>query len=53
MGSMDEFRRPLLAGRVGSFSPLIDSAFPLDEVPAAFARLEAPARMGNILIRIP
>lgn len=53
MGSMDEFRRLLLAWRGGGFRPLIDSAFPLAEVPAAFARLEDPARMGKILIRIP
>lgn len=52
MGSMDEFRRLLLAWRNGGFTPRIDSAFPLAEVPAAFARLEDPARMGKILIRI-
>lgn len=52
MGSMDEFRRLVLAWRSGSFTPLIDSSFPLAEVPSAFARLEDPARMGKILIRI-
>lgn len=52
MGSMEEFRRLVLAWQGGGFAPLIDRAFPLAEVPAAFAHLEDPARMGKILIRI-
>jgi NADPH:quinone reductase-like Zn-dependent oxidoreductase len=52
MGSMDEFRRLLRAWQEGGFKPLIDTSFPLAETPAAFARLEEPARMGKILIRI-
>jgi len=52
MGSMDEFRRLVRAWETGGFTPLVDSAFPLAEVPAAFTHLEDPARMGKILIRI-
>lgn len=52
MGSMEEFRRLIAAWETGAFTPLIDATYPLAEVPAAFARLENPARMGKILIRI-
>lgn len=52
MGSMEEFRRLILAFLGGGFAPPIDSIFPLAEVPAAFARLEQAARLGKILIRI-
>lgn len=52
MGSLEEFRRLIRTWESGAFTPLIDSAFPLEQVPAAFARLEDPARMGKILIRI-
>ncbi|MGA0542423.1 zinc-binding dehydrogenase [Neotabrizicola sp. VNH66] len=53
MGSMEEFRRLIRAWQSGAFTPVIDSAFPLPEVPAAFARLDHPARLGKILIQIP
>lgn len=53
MGSLEEFRRLIAAFANGGFVPLIDSIFPLDEVPAAFARLEEADRLGKILIRIP
>ncbi|MFD2250786.1 NADPH:quinone reductase-like Zn-dependent oxidoreductase [Pseudochelatococcus lubricantis] len=52
MGNMEEFRRLIRAWESGGFTPLIDSVFPLTEVPAAFARLEHPARLGKIVIRI-
>lgn len=52
MGSIEEFRRLVAAWAAGGFAPLIDSAFDLDAVPAAFDRLEYPARIGKILIRI-
>lgn len=52
MGSFEEFRRLVSAWESGAFTPLIDAAYPLAGVPAAFARLEDPARMGKILIRI-
>ncbi len=53
MGSMEEFRRLVGAWEAGGFAPLLDSTFPLADTPAAFARLEHPARMGKIVIRIP
>lgn len=53
MGSLEEFRRLIAAWEDGGFEPLIDSVFPLEEVPAAFARLEEADRLGKILIRIP
>lgn len=52
MGSMEEFRRLVNSWLAGGFEPLIDSAFPLAEVPEAFQRLEQSARIGKILIRI-
>ena len=52
MGSMEEFRRLIRAWEGGAFVPPVDSAFPLARVSAAFARLEDPARIGKILIRI-
>lgn len=52
MGSMEEFRRLIRAWEAGGFAPLIDSVFSLADVPAAFERLEHPARMGKIVIRI-
>lgn len=52
MGSMEEFRRLIAAWQNGGFTPLIDAAYPLAEVPTAFDQLESPARMGKILIRI-
>ncbi len=52
MGGMDEFRRLIRSWENGGFVPLIDSNFDLADVPAAFTRLEDPARMGKILIRI-
>lgn len=52
MGSMEEFRRLIRARQAGGFAPRIDSIFPLAKVPAAFGRLEDPARLGKILIRI-
>ncbi|MCI4661058.1 MAG: zinc-binding dehydrogenase [Neomegalonema sp.] len=52
MGSMDEFRRLVRTWSELHFTPRIDRAYPLAEVPAAFARLEERTRMGKILIRI-
>lgn len=52
MGSMEEFRRLIRTWEAGGFVPLIDRAFPLAEVPAAFTHLEDPARLGKILVRI-
>ncbi|MCA0255803.1 MAG: zinc-binding dehydrogenase [Proteobacteria bacterium] len=52
MGSLEEFRKLVAAYEAGGFKPYIDSTLSLDEVPQAFARLEDPARMGKIAIRI-
>ena len=52
MGSMEEFRRLVRAFEAGMIRPHIDSTFPLDQVPAAFARLEHPDRLGKIVIII-
>lgn len=52
MGNLEEFRRLVSAFTSGGFSPQIDSVFPLAEVPAAFARLEHPDRLGKIIIEI-
>jgi len=52
MGSIEEFRKLVQSWLAGGFSPLIESRFSLPEVPAAFARLEDPARIGKILITI-
>lgn len=52
MGSLEEFRRLIAAWANGGFTPLVDREFPLSEVPAAFAFLEDPARLGKIRIRI-
>lgn len=52
MGSLEEFRRLIRAWEAGGFVPLIDRAFPLAEMSAAFDHLEDPARMGKILVHI-
>ena len=52
MGSLEEFRRLVRTYDSGRLSPRIDSTFPLDQVPAAFDRLEAPDRSGKIIIAI-
>ena len=52
MGSMDEFRRLIRAFDSGALRPHIDSTFPLDQVAAAFDRLDHPDRLGKIIISI-
>jgi NADPH:quinone reductase-like Zn-dependent oxidoreductase len=52
MGSLEEFRHLIAAFEGGRFTPCIDSVYPLDQVPAAFARLEEPDRLGKIVIDI-
>jgi Zinc-binding dehydrogenase len=51
-GNLDEFHRLIRAFETGAFRPHIDSTFALDEVPAAFERLEHPARLGKVVIKI-
>lgn len=52
MGSSEEFRRLIRAFEGGALQPHIDSTFPLDQVPAAFDRLDHPDRLGKIVISI-
>ena len=42
---------PLFAD--GRIQPLIDSVYPLDELPAARSRMEADRHVGKIVLRIP
>jgi NADPH:quinone reductase-like Zn-dependent oxidoreductase len=53
LGSIEEFRRLVSVWERGALAPLIDSRFTLSEVSTAFARLENPARIGKIVIKIP
>ncbi|KFI26828.1 alcohol dehydrogenase catalytic domain-containing protein [Paenirhodobacter enshiensis] len=52
LGSVEEFRRLLRCWLDGRLLPRIDSCFSLAEVPRAFDRLDDPARLGKIAIRI-
>lgn len=52
LGSVEEFRRLLHCWLDGRLLPRIDSCFSLAEVPRAFDRLDDPARLGKIAIRI-
>lgn len=52
MGSLEEFRRMVAAFEAGRFAPVIDSVFPIERAPEAFARLDHPERFGKIVIEI-
>lgn len=52
LGNFEEFRRLVRCWLDGRLVPRIDSWFPLAEVPRAFDRLDDPARLGKIAIRI-
>ena len=52
MGSLEEMRRLIRAFEAGAFRPHIDSTFPLESLPEAFARLEHPDRLGKVVIKI-
>lgn len=52
LGTMEDFRHLVRCWLEGRLIPHIDSRFPLAEVPRAFARLDDPARLGKIAIRI-
>ena len=49
-GDREAFEAMLRAIAVFGIDPVIDSRFPLDEAPAAFARMKADAHVGKILI---
>ena len=51
MGSPEEFDALLAHTTEASWRPVIDSRFPLEEVPAAYRRLDDPERFGKIVIR--
>ena len=46
-----DFRATLEWAAAGKLKPVIDSVFPLDQVPAAFAKLRAREVLGKVLIR--
>lgn len=50
MGSPSDFRGLLLMLEEGTWSPVIDSVFPLVEAEAAQARLESPEHFGKVVL---
>jgi NADPH:quinone reductase-like Zn-dependent oxidoreductase len=52
MGNPDELRRLIGFVKQHAIQPVIDSRYPLAEVPAALARLEAGAQFGKLAIEI-
>ena len=52
MGSPDEFRALLAHVLETEWRPVIDSAFPLEDLPAAAERLEAPDRFGKVVLTV-
>jgi NADPH:quinone reductase-like Zn-dependent oxidoreductase len=52
MSGRREFEAMLSGLSDGSLTPVVDSAFPLSEGPAALRRLEDPARFGKVVVRI-
>ena len=52
MGSPREFRDLLDHVEAAAWRPVVDSVFPLEEISAAAARLEAPERFGKVVLRI-
>ncbi len=52
MGSPRDYRRLLAHVEQASWRPVIDSVFPLEEIDAAAARLDAPDRFGKVVLTI-
>jgi NADPH:quinone reductase-like Zn-dependent oxidoreductase len=52
MGSPREYRRLLAHVETASWRPAIDSVYPLTEIDAAAARLNAPQRFGKVVVQI-
>jgi zinc-binding alcohol dehydrogenase/oxidoreductase len=52
MGSPREYRRLLTHVETASWRPAVDSVYPLTEIDAAAARLNAPERFGKVVLRI-
>ena len=51
MGNVDEFRAVLAAIDAG-LRPVVDSVYPLDDVQAALARLDAGDQFGKVVLKI-
>lgn len=49
-GDREAFEAMLRAITVSGIDPVIDSRFPLEDAPAAFARMKADAHVGKILV---
>ncbi len=52
MGSSREFDAVTDQLRDGRLTAIVDSVFPLDEAPAAFARLKSGRQFGKVVVRI-
>lgn len=52
MGNREEFRCMLELVRRGAIRPVVDSVFPLEEAPAAFARMAGAAQFGKIVLAV-
>jgi NADPH:quinone reductase-like Zn-dependent oxidoreductase len=52
LGSFGEFNDLLALVDRSGLKPVIDSTYPLDEVPAALSRLESGAQLGKIVVDI-
>ncbi len=52
MGNADEFRAVLEAVRTGKVSPIVDSAFALDDTIDALRRLQSAQQFGKVVIDI-
>lgn len=53
MGTDAEFRALLAAVERGQVVPIVDSTYALDDVRAAYERLETGAGFGKVVVRIP
>ncbi|GIW72943.1 MAG: alcohol dehydrogenase [Planctomycetota bacterium] len=52
MGSQNDMRRVLALAERGLVRPVLDRVYPLEEAPAALARLEAGQQMGKIVLKV-
>jgi len=52
-GSVDEFRQLVALFARGRLRPVIDMQVPLDQVHAAFDRLQAGEQFGKIVVTVP
>lgn len=53
MGSPRDFAAFLAHVDDASWTPLVDSTHPLDDIETAYARLDSPARTGKVVIDLP